>query len=161
MKDNRATRILGTVFHKHKYINNPGITPEDRVITTAGKLADDIKGCMPTHLSKTTLEKLERIGTILKQGWTQKDQQHPTGNPPTPPPSHNHKVQVELPLKVGVGVPVPRKVSNLHLLLKPPKPAPLVTPVISSTIMYPRVVPPPRVMPPPREAPKVTPRQSP
>ena len=54
-KDTRATRILATVFHKHKYITNPDITPEDRVIAADGKLVDTTKGCIPPHLSETIL----------------------------------------------------------------------------------------------------------
>jgi hypothetical protein len=34
-----ATRILGAVFFKHKYLTNPAVTLEDRVITAAGALA--------------------------------------------------------------------------------------------------------------------------
>ena len=85
MKYTRATRILETVFLKNKYITNPDIMPEDRVIAAAGKLADKLKGCMSPEISETTLKKLERIGTILKQGRTQIVQQNPTGNPSTPP----------------------------------------------------------------------------
>ena len=51
MKDTRATRILATIFHKYKYITNPGVTPEDRIMTTEGKLAADLKGGMANHLS--------------------------------------------------------------------------------------------------------------
>ena len=66
MKETRATQILATVFHKHKYITNPDITPEDRVISEDGKLADSLKGSMPPHLSETTIDQLDHIGTILK-----------------------------------------------------------------------------------------------
>ena len=50
MKDTRATRISAAVFHKHKYITNPSVTPEDRVMATAGKLAAELKCRMATHL---------------------------------------------------------------------------------------------------------------
>ena len=66
MKDTRATRISATTFHKHKYITNPSVTPEDRVMATAVKLAADLKGHMATHLSETDLQKLEKLGTIIK-----------------------------------------------------------------------------------------------
>ena len=66
MKDTRATRISGTVFNKHKYITNPGVTQEYRVMSTSGKLAAELKGRMTTHLSKMALKKLEQLGTILK-----------------------------------------------------------------------------------------------
>jgi hypothetical protein len=35
----RATRISGAAFFKHKYLTNPAVTPEDRVIEAAGALA--------------------------------------------------------------------------------------------------------------------------
>ena len=66
MKDTRATRISATVFHYYKYITNPSVTPEDRVISTAGKLVAELKGHIATHLSETDLQQLERLGTILK-----------------------------------------------------------------------------------------------
>ena len=56
MKYTRSTRILSTVFHKHKYVTNLDITPEYQVISAARNLADKLKGCMPPHLSETTLE---------------------------------------------------------------------------------------------------------
>ena len=55
MKDTRAKRISATVFHKHKYIANPDITPKYRVIAAAGKLEDTLKGRMPPHLIETIL----------------------------------------------------------------------------------------------------------
>ena len=57
-KDTRATRISATVFHNHKYITNPDITPKDRVIAATGKLADAIKCRISPHLRKTILEQL-------------------------------------------------------------------------------------------------------
>ena len=68
MEDTWATRILAPVFHKHKYITNHGVTPEDRVTSAEGKLADGLKGRMTHHLSETTLDQLELIVTILKKG---------------------------------------------------------------------------------------------
>ena len=112
MKDTRATRILSTVFNKHKYITIPEVTPEDRVIAASAKLADNFKGCMTTHLRETILDQLELIGTSLNNGWAQKNQQHPPRNPPTPPPIQNHKMQVPLLQTVGVGLHVPRQVST-------------------------------------------------
>ena len=46
MKDTMETKIPATVFHKHEYITNPGVTPEYQVIAAAGKLADNLKGHM-------------------------------------------------------------------------------------------------------------------
>ena len=168
MKYNRSMKILATVFHTHKYITNPDITPEDQVITASGKLAEELKGCMPPHLSETTLEQLERIRTILKKGWTQTVQKHPPRNPPTPPPPHSQNRTVHVP----VGSPVSHKVNNPHLLFQPTKPEPLETLLISPRVTPPRVVqhprvehpklvPLPRVVPPPRAAHPVTPIRSP
>ena len=89
INDTRAMRISSTVFHKHKNITNLDSTPKDRVISAAGKLAYELNGCMPPHLSETTLKQLERIGTILKQGRTQTVQHNPhrtSHNPPPPLP---------------------------------------------------------------------------
>ena len=171
MKDTRATIILATVFHKHKYVTTPGITPEERFIAAAGQLADDLKGCMAHDLSKMTLEQLEQIRTILRQDWMHKERKHPPENPPSPHPIQNRKVHVVRPHKFRVGLPVPRKVSSPHLLFQPPKPASLKTPVISTAVTPPRVmltprvepprvVPPPMMVPPPRVAHPVNPRQS-
>ena len=86
MKDTRATRILATVFHKHKYITNPDITSEDRVIAADGKLEDTLDGRMLPHLIETILEQLERIGTILNHEQTQTVHPNMPRIPPNPPP---------------------------------------------------------------------------
>ena len=70
MKDTRAMRILATVFHKHKYMTNPVVTPEYIIIYTADKLAAKFKDRMANQLSKTASDQLEQLGSILKQGWT-------------------------------------------------------------------------------------------
>ena len=95
MKDNRATRILSTVLYKHKYITNPDITPEYQLIVESCQLADKLKCCMSPHLIETTLEQLDIIKTIIKQGSTQTVQKNPPGNPPTPP---SPPLPVHLPL---------------------------------------------------------------
>ena len=153
MKYTIATRISSTLFHKHKYITNPGVTPEDCVISTSVKLVVDLKFCMANHRSETALEQLDRIGTILKQGWTQKDNQQQT--PPISPPRQNRNLQVALTQKVGYGVPIPHIFSTPHLLFQYLKGVSLPYPEISPTETPPRVVPPSRVEQP------VTPRRSP
>ena len=143
MKDTRATRILATVFHKNKYITNPGVTPEDYVIATSGKLAAELKGRMANHLRKTALEQLEQMGTIIKQLWTQKYNQKQT--PPIALPRKSSKVQVTLTQKVGSGLPIPHIFSTPHTIFQHPKGASLPTPEISPTATTPKVVTPPRV----------------
>ena len=139
MKDTRATQISSTVFYKQKYITNPYITPEDRVIAAARNLVDNLKGCMTPHFSETILKQLERIGTILKHEQTQTVQPKTLRiTPNLPPPPHwNHPAYI--PVRVA------------------PTPAPLTIPLTSSTVPPPRVVtlprvPPPTVAPPPRVA---------
>ena len=73
MKDTRATRILATVFHKHKYITKTGVTPEDHIISTAHKLTAELKGRTDNQLIQKSLQQLEWLGTIIKQVWIQKD----------------------------------------------------------------------------------------
>ena len=100
-KDTRATQILAMVFHKHKYITNPDITPKDRVIAAAGKLSDTLKGRMSPHLSETTLEQLECIGTILKHERTQTVQPNPPRIPPNPPPPPHWTHPDYIPVQVS------------------------------------------------------------
>ena len=44
MKKTKTTRISGKVFHKHKYIINPDLTPEDWVIADMDNLSQELKG---------------------------------------------------------------------------------------------------------------------
>ena len=117
MKDTQFTRVSATVFHKHKYLTNLAFTPSDRVITAAKKLANEIKGRMLHHLSATSLDHLERLGTILKQRMPQIDASptiflipqspptNPLGRVPHTPP---HYPLVFPPLASAVATPPPR-----------------------------------------------------
>ena len=67
MTNSKSTRISGKVFHKHKYLTNPGVTPEDRVIAAMGKLSQELGGKKTNHLSETTLDQLTSLGEILKK----------------------------------------------------------------------------------------------
>ena len=67
MKGTRATRMSGTVFHKHKYISSPSMTPEDAVLAAARKSAETLKGHMPQHLQELSLDELKQLGTIFQQ----------------------------------------------------------------------------------------------
>ena len=66
VKDMKTTRISGTVFHKHKYITNTDVTPEDRVIAAMGSMSKERKRNPPDPLSDTTLEQLTTLGNTLK-----------------------------------------------------------------------------------------------
>ena len=67
MKETKTPRISGTVLHKHKYITNPDVTPEDRVIAEMDRMSQELKENPPEHISNTTLEQLTTLGNILKQ----------------------------------------------------------------------------------------------
>ena len=73
MTNTKDTRVSGKVFHKHKYITNNDVTPEDRVIATMSKLSQEISGrACNNHLSNMTLDQLTRLGKILKNGFKMK-----------------------------------------------------------------------------------------
>ena len=66
MTKSKATRVLGKVFHKHKYLTNPGVTPEDRFIVAMGKLSQELGGKKTNNLSETTLDQLTSLGKFTK-----------------------------------------------------------------------------------------------
>ena len=87
------------VFHKHKYITNPDVTPEDRVISEMYRMSQELEGNPPEHLNNTTLEQLTTLDNILKQKIAYKNEcglpasHHlptPTlfSQPPVPPLTH-------------------------------------------------------------------------
>ena len=59
--------MYGTVFHKHKYISTPAVTPEDAVIAAAGRLVEALKGNLPHNLGKSSLDELTRLGMLFGQ----------------------------------------------------------------------------------------------
>ena len=91
MKNTRATRILATVFHKHKYITNTDVTPEDCVIAAAGKLAYELKGCITLHLSETTLDQFSALGLYSSEVGHRRFSSTLPGTPPLHPPSRTEK----------------------------------------------------------------------
>ena len=134
LKDTRATRVSATVFHKHKSLTNPAVTPSDRIIVTAKTLVDEIKGCMPHHISATSLKHFERLGNILKQSMPQTDAPPTTFPIPQSPPT----------TPLGRGPHTPPQQQNTPLVFPPIAPATVTPP--------PRIPPPPKVVPPPRVA---------
>ena len=132
MKDTRTTRISASFFNNQNYITNPSVTPEDRVMATSGKLAADLKDRMATQLSKTYLQQLEKLGTILKQVWTHKENQRRT--PQISPSKQTKKVPVALTQKFRAVLPLLGLVPTTKL---PPNPTsiynetpPMVAPLI-------------------------------
>ena len=155
MKYTRATRTLATVFHKNKYITDPGITLEYRVTATSGKLAAETKSRMANHISETLLQQLERLRIIIKHVWTQKDNQQWT--PPIAPPIQTIKFQVALAKTLGSELTIPVIVPTPQMPFQHPKGASLPNKRISPTATPPRVVPTPRVEQPvkPRRSPQL------
>ena len=66
MKNTRSLRVSATVFHRHKYISNPDVTPANCIIAAAGDMAKFLKGNLPQSLNGTALTNLERLRSILK-----------------------------------------------------------------------------------------------
>ncbi len=62
-----ATRILGAAFFKHKYLTNPAVTPEDRVIEAAWVLAQALNIQMPPHMRKSTIQALGNLQDVFQQ----------------------------------------------------------------------------------------------
>ena len=65
MINTRTIRISATVFHKHKYISNPTVTPGDVVITAAHNLAAALKSKMPHYLQEYPFSELSRLSKIF------------------------------------------------------------------------------------------------
>jgi hypothetical protein len=58
MKDTHATRVSGAVWFKHKYLTNPSVTPEDRIVAALGRLAKTLTTGVPPQLRDDTVDKL-------------------------------------------------------------------------------------------------------
>ena len=56
MINTRAVRISNTVFHRHKYISNPSVTPDDEVIAAAQNLAAALKIKIPHYFKVSPLD---------------------------------------------------------------------------------------------------------
>ncbi len=62
-----CVRILGTAFFKHKYLTNPLVTPDDRVIAEAGALAQALDNRMPPHMHESTIQALSDLQDVFQQ----------------------------------------------------------------------------------------------
>ncbi len=63
----RATHISGAAFFKHKYLINPAVAPEHRVIKAAGTLAQALDNQMPPHMRKSTIQALSNLQDVFQQ----------------------------------------------------------------------------------------------
>ncbi len=66
MKDMHGMRILGAVWFKHKYLTNPSVTPEDRIIAAIGELAKTLRTNISPQLYDNTVDKLQKLQDILQ-----------------------------------------------------------------------------------------------
>ena len=67
MINTRATRVSATVFHNHKYISKPNVTPDESVITAAVNLASALKVTIPACLQHSPLADLTRLSEISQR----------------------------------------------------------------------------------------------
>jgi hypothetical protein len=58
IKGPHSTRVSGAVWLKHKYLTNPTVTPEDRIVTAIGGLAKTLNTKIPPQLRDKTMDKL-------------------------------------------------------------------------------------------------------
>jgi hypothetical protein len=61
----RTTRISGTAFFKLKYLANPPVTPEDRIIPAVRVLAQAVDNQMPLHMCKSTIQALSNLQDVF------------------------------------------------------------------------------------------------
>jgi hypothetical protein len=81
-----VTRILGAAFFKHKYLTNPAVTPEDRVIEAAGALAQALDNQMPPHMHKSTIQALSDLQDVFHQATINYNADPATHVTPAAPP---------------------------------------------------------------------------
>ena len=78
IKKTRAERDTDTVFFKHKYLTNPKITPEDKVVAAAQILTQTIKGNVTGEsVEMEALEKVaESFETIANRNLRKQKENH-------------------------------------------------------------------------------------
>ena len=79
MINTQTVRISNTVFHKHKYISNPTVTPDDAVIAAAQNLAVALKSKMPHYLQESPFSELSCLRKIFSDAaaFPTRTDQHP------------------------------------------------------------------------------------
>ena len=173
MNDTRATRVSGTVFHKHKYISTPAVTPADAVIAAAGRLANALQGKFSSTLADEPLAELSRLSDLFTQASVQPTPElQATPQPPEAPGPARRSPRLTTKVTANgriIADPAPRPAPPLNPPIPPPGLAlrlPRLTTAVSSdgritavprprpqAVHLPRVDPtafPPRVIPPRR-----------
>ena len=78
---NKHTKNIRKFFFKNKYITNPTSTPEDAIMAAAENLASALKGKIPLHLQKSSIQALSRLQDIFNQTASPPPPTQPTINP--------------------------------------------------------------------------------
>ena len=138
-KETKTTRISGMVFHKHKYITNPDVTPEDRFIAEMDRMSQELEENPLEHLSNTKLEQLTTLDNILKQKSAYKNEcglpaSHRLPTPPlfyrphvpplTPPRVPNATENTSQPPRVKPNRKLPSDAVPANRIKKPPRVGP-------------------------------------
>ena len=89
MLNTLATRFSATVFHKHKYISKPNVTPADAFIAAAGNMALALKGTIPACLQQSPLADLTRLSKIFSEA-----EASPSLPSTTPAPRTNWEIRL-------------------------------------------------------------------
>ena len=63
IKKTRAERVTDTVFFKHKYMTNPKVSPEDKVVAAVKILTQAMKGNLTGESEE--IEALEKVAEIF------------------------------------------------------------------------------------------------
>jgi hypothetical protein len=77
---------LGRSFFKHKYLTNPVVSPEDRVIEAAGALAQALDNQMPSHMPKSTIQALSDLQDVFQHAAINNNVDPTTHVTPAAPP---------------------------------------------------------------------------
>ena len=117
MSDTRATRVSATIFHKHKYISTPPVTPADAIIAAAGRLAEVIKGNFSRTLANEPLAELTRLSELFAQASAQPELSPTLAAAPRPvrrSPRLTTKVTADRHI-IAESAPRPAPPSNPHI----------------------------------------------
>ena len=87
MKDTQATQVSGVVWFKHRYLTNPSVTSEDRIVAAIGRLAKTLTTGVPPQLHNDMGDKLCKLQEVLDPRTDENDEREitaPTQQAPIP-----------------------------------------------------------------------------
>ncbi len=129
-------RISGAVWIKHKYLTNPSVTPEDRIIVAIGGLAKTLRTNIPPQLHDDTVDKLQKLQDILQPKPDGGIKSTPLQTPALVPRVHTpyryapDRSPVQTPNAMA-----PRMAMNYAI---PPKVVPVETNRVATEFVYPK-----------------------